>query len=70
MYDGYLKQLPVELVGEGCATLVSCNILERVLVNRLSTLYYVGRGPFRYLDRYQRAADEGGKAQVMKRPKF
>lgn len=53
MYDGYLEQLPVELVGEGRATLVSCNILERVLVNRLSTLYYVRRAPFRYLDRYQ-----------------
>lgn len=29
MYDGYFEQQPVESVGEGRATLASCNVLDQ-----------------------------------------
>lgn len=69
MYDGYLEQLPVELVGEGRATLVSWQYSGKGVGEQVKHIVLC-RAPFRYLDRYQRAADEGGKAQVMKRPNF
>uniref|UniRef100_A0A7I4B4Z0 RING-type E3 ubiquitin transferase n=1 Tax=Physcomitrium patens TaxID=3218 RepID=A0A7I4B4Z0_PHYPA len=63
----YLEQLSAELMSEGRQTLLSRDVLERVLMERLSTLYEGSEPPFLYLvNCYRRAFGESRKAQTMK----
>ena len=63
----YLEQLAAELLSEGRPTLLSRDILERVLMERLESLHTGCDPPFTYLvGCYRRALEEGRKAQMMK----
>ena len=63
----YLELLAAELMSEDRAALLSRDLLERVLMERLSTLYDGSEPPFLYLvNCYRRAFSEGRKAQNMK----
>lgn len=62
-----LEQLSAELLSEGRPALLSRDLLERVLMERLSTLFARSEPPFLYLvNCYRRAYLENRKAQTMK----
>lgn len=63
----YVEQLSAELLSEGRPTLLSRDLLERVLMDRLMIYNEGMEPPFLYLvNCYRRASDEGRKAQAMK----
>ncbi|KAJ7561846.1 hypothetical protein O6H91_03G043800 [Diphasiastrum complanatum] len=63
----YLEQVAAELLSENKAILLSRDVIERVLMDRLSTLYPGHEAPFDYLvGCYRRAVEEHRKVQNMK----
>lgn len=63
----YLEQTAAEILSEGRDLLVSRDLMERVLIDRLSGNYVVAEPPFQYLvNCYRRAHDEGRKMANMK----
>ncbi|KAH9546829.1 hypothetical protein CY35_11G001300 [Sphagnum magellanicum] len=63
----YLEQLAAELLSEDRPTFLSRDCIERVFMERLSTLYAGYDPPFSYLVAcYRRALEKIRKAQIMK----
>jgi ubiquitin conjugation factor E4 B len=63
----YLEQLAAELLSEDRPTVLSRDSIERVFMERLSTIYAGYDPPFSYLvGCYRRALEEARKAQIMK----
>jgi ubiquitin conjugation factor E4 B len=63
----YLEQLAAELLSEDRPTVLSRDSIERVFMQRLSTIYAGYDPPFSYLvGCYRRALEEARKAQIMK----
>ncbi|KAG0567242.1 hypothetical protein M758_7G160400 [Ceratodon purpureus] len=63
----YLEQLAAELMSEGRPAVLSRDLLERLLMERLGFLYDRSEPPFLYLvNCYRRAFSESRKAQTMK----
>ncbi|CAK9231327.1 unnamed protein product [Sphagnum troendelagicum] len=63
----YLEQLAAELLSEDKPTVLSRDSIERVFMQRLSTIYAGYDPPFSYLvGCYRRALEEARKAQIMK----
>ncbi|CAM8986271.1 unnamed protein product [Rhodiola kirilowii] len=63
----YLEMTAAEILSEGRELLLSRDLMERVLIDRLSVHFPSADPPFQYLvDCYRRAQEEGKKIQSMK----